>query len=150
MLHGLCGLEYPGDRVVIVDANRVKFMIMTSSAPHRQSHERATDGFHLLIDDVHFHLCLIHFRKDLRPKRQKPCGNGAINFDLLISGIGQKISGQLIRDKLAIGQIFVPRPNHPIPISPRISMSDILVHPVGIGIPSDSQPIPPPPLSVGW
>ena len=143
--HRLRRLENPSKRVVILGRNRVKFVVMTPGTPKGHPHKCLAKRVDLLIDDVQLLLNRVILSQHLRSKRQVASGDDAIP-----ARIRQKISRKLFVEEAIDRLIRIDRRNDIVAVPPGIDVNEVFIHAVRIRIACNIQPVPPPPLAVGW
>ena len=127
-------------KCIVVDLfDGIEFMIVTSSATHRHSHERFANGVKLLIDRVHDKLFAIWFGKHFGAQNQK-----ASSGDRFEAAIRNQVPCDILDKELIDGFVCVEALDDVIAVAPGIAEGDVLVQPIGVSVSCDIEPMPPP------
>ena len=97
-VHGPSALEDSGKTVVIRRIDRIEFVVMAPRTSEGHPHEHPAHSVNLLVDDIHPHLWLVHFRQNLGTNRKK----SRRHLTLVAFGIGpdiQKVASDLFDDE---------------------------------------------------
>ena len=83
----------------------------------------------------------------LGPRTRKPVAVGLFVSRRLVGG-WQEVAGDLLLKEPVVRLVLVEGGHHVVAIPPGLGVSDVLVHPVGVGVPGQVEPVPPPPFAV--
>ena len=138
-------VEHAGNRVIILNRDRIELMIVAARTRHRQPKERPRKSVHAIVEC--FALCL---RDALRVAAVR----GICRAQRKKAGTGRCLAPHLVADDLASDelverQIGIERANHPVAILPRLGIRPVILRPAArIAIPRHVQPMPSPAFAV--
>ena len=115
---------------------------MAAHTTQRHAEEGLADGVDLLVDNVHFQLPHVGLGQHAGAQSKKARrGEG-------ILASGQQIPRDLLDEKLIEGLVFVEGAHHIVAVTPGMTKRHVFVHPVGICIPGEIQPVTAPTFAV--
>ncbi len=123
--------------IVVTDGDGVVFVIVTAGAGQSESQKGRSGGVDDVVEGVAPHAILTEDRAMQESKAQ-------LAF-LSIERIG--VAGNLLPNEAVERPVLVERPDHVVPIAPDVGEGTVIAA-VGIGIPHNVQPMPPPALAV--
>ncbi len=91
----------------------------------------------MLVDGVHHELVSVGLGQNLGPQHEKSCASSRFAI-----GIGQQVAGDLLFDEAIERFIGIEGADHIIAISPCVSIGDVLIETIGVGIPCHIEPMP--------
>ena len=123
--------------IVVTDGDGIVFVIVTAGAGQSESQKGRSGGVDDVVEGVAPHAILTEHGAMQESKTQ-------LAF-LSIVRIG--VAGNLLPNEAVERSVLVERPDHVVPIAPDVGEGAVIAA-VGIGVPHNVQPMPPPALAV--
>ena len=137
---GLGGCEDAGHRVVVPLGDRVELVVVASGAGDGGGEQSLGDRIDLFVDDVEPELGLALLVVSLGPDREVagrdeiPCG--------VVLGLGvEEITGELAGDEAVVRDVVVEGLDHPVAISPRMGIGDVVLLAARFRVAGDVEPV---------
>ena len=140
-----CVIEHSSDRIVILNWDRIKLVIMAARTRQRQPEKRPRKSVHAIVECFTF--CLrdalrVAAVRGIRRPQSKKASAGC-------RALCHFITGDLAADELFVRQIGIERANHPVTILPRLGMRPVILRPAScIAVSRHVQPMPSPAFAV--
>ena len=145
---GLCAAEHASQRIVILLADGVEFVVVAAHAAQRHSKKGGAHLTHLAVDEVVLHLELID-GVDVHIAQHDKAGRDEVFPTLLRRGGRQQVTRELLTDKAVEGFVPAEGLHKVVAIPPRMLGKDFALRADLLGIAHEVQPMPCPALSVG-
>ena len=136
--------EHARQGVVVFVRNRVELMVVAAGAAERQAEKRLSEGVDAIVGAISLVLRQVGGRLHLLTQIPE----AGAHHRLVRSGrridprLGKQISGNLLPNKLIVGQIVVERPHRPIAILSGIGKRVVDVVAAGLAVADDVEPMP--------
>ena len=127
--------EDPVERVIIRSGDRIKLVIVTAGAGHRQGKHPPGHHIDAVVNDIGLH-----------PEKPAAQGKKAHRGEVTALAMPlreQKIGSELPLDELIVGQVPVEGFHYPVAINPGVGEIELLPRigiPLGVGIPCHIEP----------
>ena len=141
-----CARENPRHRVIIPLRDRVELVVMAPRTAHRLPEHGLPNRIELLVNHVEPQLLLVLLLVVRRPQRQKSRRRQQTPTLLRRRGL-QQIARDLLPQKPVKRHAAIERPDHIIPIPPRILIQQRPPSARRLREPRHVQPVPPPMLA---
>ena len=136
-------VEERKELIEVAAADGIVFVVVAAGAAHRQAEKRCRGCLHT-VDHV-LHPPLFINRAALGDHAVVAVEAGG--NQLLLRGLGQQITGELLQEKLIRRHVGVERADHPVPPGPHAAVEVVLIA-VGVGEAGDVEPVGRHPLAV--
>ena len=123
--------------VVVTDGDGVVLVIVTAGAGQSQSQKGRSGGVDDVVEGVAPHAILTVDRAMQESETQLA----------FLAIVRIRVAGNLLPNEAVERPVLVERPDHVVPIAPDVGEGTVIAA-VGIGIPRNVQPMPPPALAV--
>ena len=143
--------EDAGQRVVIVGGDRIELVIVAAGTGEGEAEEGPADDVDLIVDAIGDHPFLVDIPRHEIGNREKPRGHERIGVDPRgIVGLEQ-IAGELLAEKLGVGEVAIEGVDDPVAVAPRLAKVALwreLDEIASVGVADEVEPVPPPALAV--
>ena len=139
--------EDPVEGVVVAGADRIELVIVAAGAAEAQGHDRLPHRVDRVLDrEV---VVLFRIEAEAARDREKPSGRHALGIRLGRSLRGEDIAGDLLAEKLVVGEIAVEGIDAVIAVAPSDRNGIVCRLAGGVGVANDVEPVARPSLAIG-
>ena len=143
-------LENPVERVVVAHADGIKFVVVAAGTAEAQAHDRLPHR----VDCVLNREVVVVFRVEAEAARDRQIARGDDLLGIPLRALprslrGEDVAGDLLPEKLVVGQITVEGVDAIVAVAPGDRHGVVGGLAGGVGIADNVKPVSPPPLAIG-
>ena len=136
-----------GQRVVVLLRQGVELVVVAAGAADGQRQERLAHHIQAVVHAIRLVLADIHGRVHFLTQEPEARAQDRFVFVVWPQPRGDQVSGQMLADKLVIGDIRIQCANHVVPVLPGVGDRRIEFVAARLGVSDQIQPVPRPPLA---